>query len=172
MRRTTRPRLVPAALAGAAALALSGCYGPDVPPLDPPQLRLNIAPTYCTGLWHGANQFFDSLSWALYAALVETDDGSELPSLAGAEITVDGLPDAKASVDDDGVVVGVLPLNSYGDYEITGLDVTTADGQEFALSVDYSFAVGADESDVVCEGDEAQSDIIRQGIQVSPIVDF
>lgn len=177
--RTGNPtRVLPAVLAGAAALALSGCVLTDVPPADPPEpqppeLGLNVAPTYCYGLWHMPNSnFAGSLSWALYATLVETDDDSDLPDLTDASIMVDGLPDAQATVDGDGVVVGVLPLTSFGSYPITGLGVTTADGEKFSLSADYEFVVAADEYDVTCEGDSAQAETIRQSILVSPIVDF
>lgn len=164
---------VAAGVAAGVVLALSGCWAQDVPPLDPPELKLQVAPTYCTGLWHMPNMnFAGSLSWGVYATLVVPDDDSDLPALDGAEVMVDGLPDARASVDGGGVVVGVLPLTALGEYPITGIEVRLANGEEYSLSVDYSFEVGADGFEVTCEGDGADAERIREGIRVSPLVDF
>lgn len=146
-----------------------------MPEIDPPVLELELRPssTYCTGLWHMPNSKFpQSLTWGLYATLVETEDGSELPELTTAKISVEALEAALASVDDDGVIVGVLPMTARGDYLISGVVVGLKDGPEYPLSVTYNFEVGADGSDITCEGDEADAERIRQGILLSPLVDF
>jgi hypothetical protein len=165
---------VAVALAGATVVSLSGCWT-DMPQIDPPvlELELRTSPTYCTGLWHMPNRnFAGSLSWALYATLVETEDGSDLPDLSEARITVDGVPTAQASIDGDGVLVGVLPLMEFGSYPISGLGVSLPDGTEYSFPVSYDLEVGAEGADVSCEGDDADAETIQNGILLSPLVEF
>lgn len=174
----SRSRIAAVALAGATILSLSGCWWvqedfDSLDSLDSPVFGLRISPTYCTGLWHMPNtNFAGSLSWGLYATLIETDDGSDLPELGDARISVDGLPGARASIDASGVLVGVLPLTEFGSYPITGLVVILPDGTEYPFTLSYDFEVGANASDIACEGDEADAKAIRGGILTSPLVDF
>lgn len=163
------------ALVGATVLSCTGCNYQDVPDLDAPklELELQLSPTYCTGLWHMPNpKFPGSLSWGVYASLVKTDDGSELPPLSGATILVDKLPDAQASIDSQGVIVGVLPLSERGTYRISGVIVRSEAKDDYSLSLAYDFEVGPEGSDIECEGDAADAETIQQGIRVSPHVSF